>query len=101
MLQIVTWALLTGGVTGAVWVAIVLWDRRRREREAEWEVLDAAQARLDALPDTSARLLELEERVDFAERALLQQRAQAQAAEPDRSSGSSGPDRGPVRTPCS
>jgi hypothetical protein len=82
MLQLVTWALLTGGVTGAVWVAIVLLQRRHRERAAELDVLADAQAQLDALPDSSDRLLELEERLDFAERTLLQQRRAA--AEPPR-----------------
>ena len=41
MLQIVVWALLTGGVTGAVWVGIVLLQRepaRPPARNAETQL---------------------------------------------------------------
>ena len=39
--------------------------------------VDELRARLDQVEDTTARLTELEERLDFAERLLTQQRAQA------------------------
>ncbi len=68
-------------------VGCALWAQRLR-RLGRSPVLDASlaermrelEARLtefDALPDVGARLAELEERVDFAERALIDVRARA------------------------
>ena len=42
------------------------------------EELESRLAALDALPDVEGRLAELEERVDFAERALVEVRARPQ-----------------------
>ena len=39
--------------------------------------VDELRARLDQVEDTTARLTELEERLDFAERLLIQQRARS------------------------
>ncbi len=57
-MNIVIWALATGGITGAVWVAIVLIQRQRR--------IDRGRRGLDDA--------ELEARLDFAERLLAQKR---------------------------
>lgn len=72
--QIVIWALLTGGITGAVWVGIVLLKRQRRIARLDPEQLDRMQQRVDELEDVGQRLVEAEERLDFAERLLQQQR---------------------------
>ena len=72
--QIVLWALLTGGITGAVWVAIVMFGRQRRI-DAGRRDLDDVNARLDDLDGAERRVAELEERLDFAERLLAQKRA--------------------------
>ena len=73
--QIVLWALLTGGITGAVWVAIVMFGRQRRI-DAGRRDLDDVNARLDDLDGAERRVAELEERLDFAERLLAQKRAE-------------------------
>ena len=72
--QIVLWALLTGGITGAVWAAIVMFGRQRRI-DAGRRDLDDVNARLDDLDGAERRVAELEERLDFAERLLAQKRA--------------------------
>ena len=72
--QIVLWALLTGGITGAVWVGIVMFGRQRRIDAARRD-LDDVNARLDDLDGAERRVAELEERLDFAERLLAQKRA--------------------------
>ncbi len=73
--QIVLWALLTGGISGAVWVAIVMVGRQKRI-DAGRRDLDEVDARLDDLDMTERRVAELEERLDFAERVLAQKRAE-------------------------
>ena len=72
--QLVLWALLTGGIIGAVWVAIVMFGRQRRI-DAGRRDLDDVNARLDDLDGAERRVAELEERLDFAERLLSQKRA--------------------------
>ena len=72
--QLVLWALLTGGIIGAVWVAIVMFGRQRRI-DAGRRDLDDVNARLDDLDGAERRVAELEERLDFAERLLAQKRA--------------------------
>ena len=74
--QVVLWALLTGGVTGAVWVAIVMFQRERRIDE-ERAGVDALDTRLQRLEDSDQRVAELEERLDFAERLLAAHREEA------------------------
>ena len=73
--QIVLWALLTGGITGAVWVGIVMFGRQRRI-DAGRRDLDDVNARLDDLDGAERRVAELEERLDFTERLLAQKRAE-------------------------
>jgi uncharacterized coiled-coil protein SlyX len=75
--HVVLWALLSGGITGAVWVAIVMFQRQKRIDHGRRD-LDALDARLDDLDNAEARVAELEERLDFAERLLAQKRAEPQ-----------------------
>lgn len=74
--QVVLWGLLTGGITGAVWVAIVMFQRERRI-DQERAGVDALDARLQRLEDSDQRVAELEERLDFAERLLAAHREEA------------------------
>ena len=73
--HIVLWALLTGGITGAVWVAIVMLGRQKRIDAGRRDV-DKMNARLDDLDGAEQRVAELEERLDFAERLLAQKRSE-------------------------
>ena len=73
--QIVIWALATGGITGAVWVAIVMFGRQKRIDESR-RGIDEIDARLDDLEVAERRVAELEERLDFAERLLAQKRSE-------------------------
>lgn len=72
MLQIVLWALATGGITGAVWMGIVLMGRQKRLAREHRELLDDRQHTLDALEAVQRHVMELEDRLDFAERRLRQ-----------------------------
>jgi hypothetical protein len=68
----ILWALLTGGITGGVWVAIVVFDRVRRLMESRDELED----RLEQLEDVNARLEDVAERLAFTERVLLTEKAE-------------------------
>jgi hypothetical protein len=70
MLQVIVWALVTGGITGAVWVGVVLFDRQRRLAQDHRELLEDRQRTLDELQAVSERLHSVEDRLDFTERRL-------------------------------
>ena len=71
-MEIVLWALLTGGITGGVWTAIVLKSRLRRLSEDYEALLDDNAAHVAELERVSRKMLEPEERVDSAERMLIE-----------------------------
>jgi len=73
MVNELLWALLTAGVTGGVWVGIVLTSRHRRMLDEQLLLTERLRQRLDAVEDVQGRLAEVEERLDFAERRLLQE----------------------------
>jgi hypothetical protein len=85
--HIVVWALLTGGVTGSVWTGIVLWRHRQRVADRHLALSGEVEDRLDDLADTKQRLLEAEERLDYAERMLLRQREAELRRPPDSARG--------------
>jgi hypothetical protein len=78
MSSIVIWALLNGLLTGGVGVGIVLLRRQRRMARQEPALLDELMRRLDELDAVHRRLAEIEERLDFTDRMLSQQRDTAQ-----------------------
>ena len=68
------WALLTGAITGGVWVAIVLFQRIRTISERQPAELEEMRRRLDELEGVERRMAELEERLEFTERLLARQK---------------------------
>ena len=76
------WAILTSAITGGACVAI--WARGYLHRAAvrHQALTDALQRRLAALEAMEARLAEAEERLDFAERRLQQERDARRALPP-------------------
>lgn len=76
-MNLVIWALFTGGIICGVWVAIVMYGRQKRI-DAGRRDLDEMDARIDELEGAEARVAELEERLDFAERLLAQKRSEPQ-----------------------
>ena len=76
-MNIILWALVTGGITGAIWVAIVMFERQRRIDHGRRD-LDELDARLEELEGAEQRVAELAERLDFAERILAQKRSEPQ-----------------------
>ena len=70
IMQVVLWALLTGGITGGVWTAIVLFGRQKRLARENTALLEDRQRALDALEQLTDRVGELEERLEFTERVL-------------------------------
>ncbi len=72
MANAVIWALLTGLVTGGVWVAIVLFSRQRWLRQQYQAMVEETDRRLSELDDTHRRMAELEERLEFTDRLLRQ-----------------------------
>lgn len=82
MSNFVIWALFNGLLTGGVGVAIVLLRRQRRMVRQEPVLLDELMRRLDELDAVHRRLAEVEERLDFTERMLSQQRDAAQLPQP-------------------
>jgi len=69
----VAWALLSGAITGGVWVGIVLLQRIRRISERHPAELEDMRRRLDELEGVDRRLAEVEERLEFTERLLARQ----------------------------
>jgi len=70
--QVVIWALLTGGITGATWIGILALQRHERMLARQRQLTDELQQRLEALERVDGRLLDAEERLDYAERKLAQ-----------------------------
>lgn len=68
MLTLVIWAMLTGLVTGGVWVAIVLKQHQKKLADMQPELLDRIEERMAELEHLDQRLAEVEERLDFTER---------------------------------
>jgi hypothetical protein len=71
-MEVVLWALLTGGITGGIWTAIVLKGRQRRLSEDYEALLEDNAAHVAELERVSHKMAELEERVDAAERLLIE-----------------------------
>jgi len=71
-MEVVLWALLTGGITGGIWTAIVLKGRQRRLSEDYEALLEDNAAHVAELERVSHKMAELEERVDVAERLLIE-----------------------------
>jgi hypothetical protein len=71
MLRLVLWALGTGFVTGAVWIAIVLLRREPADRDEPAVLPASPRADSSPLDDINRRLLEVEERVDATEHVLM------------------------------
>jgi hypothetical protein len=69
-MNIILWALATGLITGAVFATIILVGSRRREGELR----AALEARDDELQGAREQMAELEERIQFTERLLTQQK---------------------------
>jgi uncharacterized membrane-anchored protein YhcB (DUF1043 family) len=73
MVNEILWALLTAGITGGIWVGIVLTNRHRRMMAEQQQLTERLQRRIESVEDVQGRLAEVEERLDFAERRLLQE----------------------------
>lgn len=71
-MDVVLWALLTGGITGGVWTAIVLKGRQRRLTDDYEALLQDNASHVAELERVSRRMLDLEERVDSTERRLIE-----------------------------
>lgn len=74
MFNPIIWALLTGLVSGGVWIGIVVLHHQRELATYHPEILEAMQARLVELEAVADRLADVEERLDFAERLLAKSR---------------------------
>ncbi|MEO5800686.1 MAG: hypothetical protein ABIZ70_01300 [Gemmatimonadales bacterium] len=70
MLSLVVWAMLTGMITGGVWVAIVLKQHQKKFERFQPQLLSRMEERLEMLESVEGRLAEMEERLDFTERVL-------------------------------
>jgi len=80
----VIWALLTGLITGGVWVGIVFHQRQRRLGEEHESLRRELHRRMDALEAVDTQLAELEERLDFAERLLRTEDTPPRLKRPER-----------------
>lgn len=80
--RVVLWALLSGGVTGGVWMGIVLLSRQRRLTAEHRELLEDRQRTLDELEVLGNRMIEMQDRLDFVERHLAAERDPERLAPP-------------------
>lgn len=69
-MHLIVWALLTGLVTGGSWMGIVLMRQQRELDRYEPEQLELLRGCLAELAETNARMAELEQRLERAERLL-------------------------------
>ena len=67
-LKVLLWSLGTGGITGAVWMGVVLFGRQKRLAQEHRELLADRQRILDHVEQLGNKLGEMEERLEFAER---------------------------------
>lgn len=74
MSQVLIWALLNGVITGGVWVGIVMLRRQRRLAREQMDVLEDVRRQLDSQEQLKERMAALEERLDFTERLLIEER---------------------------
>ena len=74
MSQLLLWALLNGVITGGGWVGIVMLKRQRRLAREQMDVLEDVRRHLDSQEQLQERLAQLEERLDFTERLLIEER---------------------------
>ena len=72
--RIVLWALGTGLISGGVWVAIVLTRRQQELAERQQAMIGDVERRTAALDQLEQRFAEVEERLDFTERLLAEER---------------------------
>lgn len=80
-MNLALWAAMTGLVTALVWRGIILFGRERRPRHLMDEH-EALEARLQEIEAREQRVLELEERLEFVERLLAQEREQKELSRP-------------------
>ena len=73
-MNVIVWALLTGLVTGGVWLGIIVFQHQRELDRFEADELTDLDRRTRQLEQAVARIPELEERLDFAERLLAERR---------------------------
>jgi hypothetical protein len=78
----VLWALLTGGITGGVWVTIVLLGRQRQLSEQYRGLQEELEQRLDQLDAVTAHVTQIEDRLDFTERILARERETGRLSPP-------------------
>ncbi len=69
----IVWALLTGLVSGGIWIGIVVLRHQRELGRYDADDLVEMERRLRELQEAVARMPELEERLEFAERLLAEQ----------------------------
>ena len=81
-MNVVIWALLTGLITGGVWIGIVVFQHQRELDRYDADDPAAMERRLHELEQAVARVPELEERLEFAERLLAERGNPRLASEP-------------------
>lgn len=70
----IIWALLTGVISGGIWIGIVVLRQQHELDRYDPTELAEMERRLAELDQAAARIPELEERVEFAERMLASSR---------------------------
>ncbi|NOT08875.1 MAG: hypothetical protein HOP28_11790 [Gemmatimonadales bacterium] len=80
---LLVWALLTGMITGAAWLGVVVIPRFRQKLADQAALVEEARRRLHEIEDTTQRLADMEERLDFAERLLETKREPEQLQPPN------------------
>lgn len=73
-MNVIIWALLTGLITGGVWIGIVLLRHQHELDRYDPDELLEMERRLAELERAAKRIPQLEDRLDFAERLLAMQR---------------------------
>jgi hypothetical protein len=70
----VIWAFLTGLITGGAWMVILAAQRERRLTERFAAMLDGVEDQLADMHDVVHRMTAVEDRMEYTERLLVQER---------------------------
>ena len=70
----IIWAFLTGMITAGAWAVIVAAQREKRLADRYAAMLDHVEDQLAEMQDVAARMAAVEDRMEYTERLLVQER---------------------------
>jgi len=79
----IIWAVLTGAICGGAWAVIVAAQREKRLADRYAAMLDHVENQLAEMHDVVTRMTAVEDRMEYTERLLVQERDARTLPPPD------------------